>query len=207
MYPGSPAYSVVGDTAFISPFWDDLNPGDMGNVFYKNMGSSFVIEFSGVVEFGNSDADSWQVILYDNGRILMQYKDASAIAANTGSTIGIQGGATVGLEYICDGMGDSMSDSLAILWRFDDLSLQELNKSQVIVSPNPNDGEFNLSISSTTNNILVKILDIQGRIVYTNRFSTNEIKETISLNDVNAGMYVLSVDNGKSIETEKIIVK
>lgn len=202
-----PNASGYADSAVIAAFWDDLDPSSGGAIYFQDFGTYAVIEYSDVVEFGGADGDSWEVILYDNGRILMQFKETSAMQVNTGYTVGIQGNSTTGLGYLCDGTGDSMSDNLAILWKMNDASLVELNKSDVSIYPNPNNGSFKLSISSISNDVSVTISDIQGRAVYTNHFDSNEVEEMISLEDVDAGIYTVSVNNGSSIVTERVIVK
>ena len=136
----------------------------------------------------------------------MQYKETSAMQANTGFTVGINGTTTDGLQYLCDGTGDVVEDSLAILFTEPSSGISESDKPKLSIFPYPNNGEFSLAITSSSNDILVKITDVRGRVVYTNQFNTAAVKETISL-DAAAGMHYVTVSNGVSVVTERTIVQ
>ena len=205
--PGDPGYDMPDDMAYIALWHTDLNPGSGGNIFYQDFETHFVIEFSGVVEYGASDGDTYEVILYPNGEILMQYKETSAIAIMTTYSIGIQGSPTVGLSYYCDGAGDAIADSLAILWTELSIGFNESTTSELSIYPNPNNGEFNLAITSSSNDLLVEVTDVQGRVIYTKQYHTNTIKETISLYGVAAGIYYVTANNGLTVATERLIIK
>lgn len=204
--PNNHTYAALGDTSLIALFWDDLNPSNGGDIYYQDFGTYFVVEFSNVVEFASSDGDTWEVILYDNGNVRMQYKETSAMQGNASFTVGMQGGPTLGLGYLCDGAGDVIEDNLAILWSLPLTGISESDKPELSIFPNPNNGEFTFAITSSSNDISIKIADIQGRAVYTNQFNTSIVKETISL-DVAAGMYYVTVNNGLSVVEERIIVQ
>jgi len=199
--------TAYNDTAFIATFWDDLDPSAGGMVFFQDFGTYAVIEWSNVYEYGGSDGDTWEVILYANGNILMQYKETSAMQANTGYTVGINGTTTDGLEYLCNGTGDAIADNLAILYTEPASGISEGNKPELEIFPNPNNGEFNLTITSSSNDLSVKITDVQGRAVYTKQFNANAVKEVISLDGAAAGMYYVTVNNGLTVVTERIIVQ
>jgi hypothetical protein len=80
--------------AYIAPFWDDLDPGDgVGTVYYQDMGDGrFVVQYEGVPPFpgpgDGADLYTFQVVLDQNGSILLQYEEM----------IGELDGATVGIE-------------------------------------------------------------------------------------------------------------
>lgn len=76
------------------------------------------------------------------------------------------------------------------------------------VFPNPNWGEFSFSFSPTSNDVHVEVFDVRGRRVYTENFIDQElISETINLQQVQSGMYVLKVSDGSKQVARKIIVK
>ena len=190
----------------IALFWDNLDPSSQGNIYTQDFGTYFVIQYQDVVEFGGTDGSTFQVILYKSGVIKMQFKKTSAMQANGSYTTGIQGTSLFGLSYLCDGSGDAISNNLAISFYLGAYTgITESEKPALSIFPNPSKGEFNLNIPSSSADILVKITDIQGKIVYTNLFNTAGVNETISL-DAPAGIYYITADDGISIITEKIIV-
>lgn len=72
--------------------------------------------------------------------------------------------------------------------------------------PNPADSEIKM-IRSKTGNWQVNVLDISGRIVYSNIWQNGEKELTISSKDFSAGLYFIqSVDNGLQA-TRKVIVQ
>lgn len=76
------------------------------------------------------------------------------------------------------------------------------------IYPNPNDGTFNLKILSTSGiKIAVDVYDIRGRKVYNEDFENQgEVNTILSLNNLNAGMYLLKVRDDKREVTKKIII-
>ena len=93
----------------IAAFWDDLEIGP-GKVFYKQrntaQGKSFVVEWNNVVRYSSSAPMTFEIILYEDGDILLQYKDVNGIITS----------ATVGIED-CDGV-----DGLTFLYNSAGLS-------------------------------------------------------------------------------------
>ncbi len=105
----------------IAPWWDDLNPSSQGNVYYyvPSDSSYALIGFVNVPHYGQTVGNTFEVILYPNGDILMQYQHIDSSYANS-STIGIQGGYgdnNYYLEYIYNGYPLIPHDSLAIMFK------------------------------------------------------------------------------------------
>ncbi len=89
------------------------------------------------------------------------------------------------------------------------LGIEEHELSEFIIFPNPNKGEFTIKLNSTSNsNIKVDIFDIRGRIIFADIYRNNsQFNQTISLNNVQAGMYLVRVTDGDRHSTKKIIVE
>ncbi|MFP9112349.1 T9SS type A sorting domain-containing protein [Flavobacterium sp. RHBU_3] len=77
------------------------------------------------------------------------------------------------------------------------------------VFPNPNNGSFTVSFNSLTNNdIHVCVYDLAGRQVYSNDFkNTGAFLTDINLNNVQNGVYLVTVQDGNRSETRKVVVK
>jgi len=96
--------------ALIAPFWDDY---DDATVYWtiKNTDTTkkLIIQWQDVMRYFSDDGDSpvtFQAILFENGRIMFQYKDTdfnnSAYDYGGSATVGIQESATVGIQYTFD---------------------------------------------------------------------------------------------------------
>ncbi len=102
-----------GTNDFIAVLWDDLDPSSFGEVYYQSFtdcpdaysGACLVVQWDSVPHYGSSVPQFFEVILYDNGDIKMQYLDLDEnYAAST--TIGIQAADTTGgnyIQYVYDG--------------------------------------------------------------------------------------------------------
>ncbi|MFH1004504.1 MAG: SBBP repeat-containing protein, partial [Bacteroidota bacterium] len=81
-----------------------------------------------------------------------------------------------------------------------------LNESNIIISPNPNRGEFNISINKPTGNATCRITDIIGREVWRNDNLKNNDKVNINLPDAK-GIYILRIITDSGIINKKIVVE
>jgi len=92
--------------AMIAPFWDDLYPPTQGEIYtYHDVANSrFVIEWDEIVHIGSStEIHTFQVLLYSNGRIVMQYETmfTGGSYGVTTSTVGLNNETgTVGLQVV-----------------------------------------------------------------------------------------------------------
>ena len=76
--------------ALLAPFWDDLNLADNGSVFYGLTDDGrFAIQWEGVSRFAQSELNTFQIILGENGTIEYQYAGMNATTLD-GATVGIE---------------------------------------------------------------------------------------------------------------------
>ncbi len=111
--PGTNSYDI---STFIAHYWDDLEVN--GAAYYQDMGDKFVIEYYNITAYDGSGSGVWEIILFENGNILLQYQTAEIDPGNTGSgaTVGIQGDNSTGLEYSYN--TNALSDGLAICFAY-----------------------------------------------------------------------------------------
>ncbi len=77
------------------------------------------------------------------------------------------------------------------------------------VFPNPNNGAFTISLNALGSNYIdIEVFDLRGRLIFNKKFNnmTSIFYETIDLNNVQSGMYLLTVSDGLRKSTKKIIV-
>jgi len=77
------------------------------------------------------------------------------------------------------------------------------------IYPNPNNGNFNIKFTSqSSNDIEILVHDIRGRQVYSKSFNNNTVfNQNIQLNNVESGIYMITVKDGDRKENKKIIIE
>ena len=73
--------------------------------------------------------------------------------------------------------------------------------------PNPTAGNIVLDISGESNGFNLEIVDINGKIVYTETIGeiVSGLRRTVDLTSVANGLYFLRLDDGTSSTTRKLI--
>jgi len=72
----------------IAPFWDDLDGTAQGNVYYKQDGNKFIIQFTNWQKYPSTGSLTFQIVLQSNNRIYFYYENMAA--SLTSSTVGIE---------------------------------------------------------------------------------------------------------------------
>jgi Metallo-peptidase family M12B Reprolysin-like/Secretion system C-terminal sorting domain len=75
--------------------------------------------------------------------------------------------------------------------------------------PNPNNGSFNIKFNSSSNNdIAISVHDMRGRQVFNNSYQNSGLfDQNIQLDNVQAGVYLVTVQEGDKKVVKKIIVQ
>ena len=85
------------------------------------------------------------------------------------------------------------------------------NFEQIVsIYPNPSNGLLTFSINNVvTNQIVISILDIQGKIVFTetDKNIAAEYKKQINLSDLAKGIYYVKLNIGSEVKTQKLIIQ
>ncbi|MCX6875774.1 MAG: choice-of-anchor D domain-containing protein [Verrucomicrobia bacterium] len=96
--------------AMIAGWWDDLDPGQAGTVYYKTLGSApnrrFIVQFQAVEERSfASNLNTFQFKLFEGSNKIEIHYQTLAISAGNTATIGIENATgTVGLQYSFGGL-------------------------------------------------------------------------------------------------------
>ncbi|MFY0483114.1 reprolysin-like metallopeptidase [Flavobacterium sp. PLA-1-15] len=74
--------------------------------------------------------------------------------------------------------------------------------------PNPNSGNFSIEFNSeTSSDIKIAIYDIQGRQILDKTYqNTGMFSQNVQLNSVQAGVYLVNINDGDKKETRKIVI-
>jgi subtilisin family serine protease len=84
-----PAAAIPNE--YIAPFWDDLDGVSSGTVHYKQEGSTFIVQFTGWHKYSNTGSLTFQVVIHQNGKIVVYYNNMNATL--TSATVGIENAA------------------------------------------------------------------------------------------------------------------
>ncbi|WP_053976315.1 reprolysin-like metallopeptidase [Mangrovimonas xylaniphaga] len=89
------------------------------------------------------------------------------------------------------------------------LGVDKFAANKFTIFPNPNKGEFTIKLNSLSgNDIKVDVYDVRGRLIYKKSFTnSSDFIQTIGLNNVQSGMYLVTVNDGERSATKKIIVE
>lgn len=89
------------------------------------------------------------------------------------------------------------------------LSVGENEFDNFAIFPNPNKGQFTIKLNSYSgNDIAVDVHDIRGRRIFKNAFdAASDFEQVISLNSVQSGMYLVTVNDGQRKVTKRIVIE
>lgn len=119
---GGDAYASNGCIPGIAPpngavyaLWDDLDPSAGGQVYFNAASSEFfVVEWRNVPRRGGSAGNTFQVILWSDGRVQLQYQ---AVDLPSSATVGFESwDASFGWQVACNGSGSPPAGGQA--WLF-----------------------------------------------------------------------------------------
>lgn len=101
-------------------------------------------------------------------------------------------------------------------WSLDICSLSEAvmavadnSLSNFVLYPNPNKGNFTVQFDSSTNNeIAIIVHDMSGRVILSNKYSnTGLFSQNVLLNQVQTGIYLVTVQDGDRKVVKRIIIE
>lgn len=83
----------------------------------------------------------------------------------------------------------------------------EVSAMQISAYPNPTNGKFELQFEgiAAQTNVNVRIMDITGKVVYTDRFEYQYDKRMYDIGKLSQGVYMLEVNTGNTIRILKIV--
>lgn len=82
------------------------------------------------------------------------------------------------------------------------MGVSDANLSAVSIYPNPSNGQFNIDLKKSSS---VEIFDMTGKLIYQTNLA--EGKNSLNLNGKAKGVYILKLSDGKSVTTEKLVIK
>ena len=81
------------------------------------------------------------------------------------------------------------------------------DNTMINVYPNPSNGLFNLHISQFTGKVNIEVIDLNGRIVYSDKNSDFNIDKSIDISSFQTGIYILKLSGDYLNYSQKLIKK
>lgn len=83
------------------------------------------------------------------------------------------------------------------------------NLKNFVIYPNPNNGNFTVQFESNSgNDIKINVYDISGRVIFEKAYqNTGTFNQNLQLSNVQAGTYLVTVQDGDTKTTKRIIVR
>lgn len=89
------------------------------------------------------------------------------------------------------------------------LSTENFGLTDFKIYPNPNNGNFNVQFDSNSgNDVKIAVNDIRGRQIFEKSYqNTGLFNENLELNNVQSGVYLVTVQDGDRKEVKKIVIE
>lgn len=82
------------------------------------------------------------------------------------------------------------------------------NLGQAVIAPNPNNGQFSISLPSLVGELAtIEVTDIAGRVVYAETGNINAEAKSINLSNLQNGVYFCRVTSGSSYTNQKLVIR
>ncbi|MBN2777060.1 MAG: T9SS type A sorting domain-containing protein [Bacteroidales bacterium] len=88
---------------------------------------------------------------------------------------------------------------------YDPTNINIIENSQISLYPNPNNGQFTLSLDKTMLNSKIEIIDINGQIVYS-QIATS-IDNKIDIRNISTGLYNIRISNKENILSLRFLMQ
>ncbi|WP_333807464.1 zinc-dependent metalloprotease [Flavobacterium sp.] len=105
--------------------------------------------------------------------------------------------------------GNVVSYTLTVCSEQVTLSTEDVGLDNFTLYPNPNNGNFNIQFTSNSGNeIKVNVHDVRGREIFAKSYNNNGLfNESLQLNNIQSGVYLVTVQDGARKEVKKIVVQ
>ena len=84
--------------------------------------------------------------------------------------------------------------------------VEEVGISSLDVFPNPSRGDFTLRVDEDETVNSIKVIDVNGALIWENKFPTKSIKQQIKLPQTVSGVYTLMVETTEGIAYRKLLI-
>jgi len=180
----------------IAPLCTDLDPSAGGDVYYWSQQDRFVVEWKDVVLYGKSDPENVEVVLFDNGKILMQYQNTTNITTETKIGVEDELGVTADILNFSDVNSLAPSAFLFVPTNNAPNITSSYPNSTNISIAEPNNQKFNITYSDAENDTITIKWYLDGNLQIENTTEYNFIG-----NYTSAGAYNVTANVSDYLNT------
>jgi len=178
-------------------------PGQAGPIAGDNIVGIGEVETYNVPALDECSLYDWTLTPADAGTMVITMNTVEITWSEyfTGyATLKVCGGNDCGMGTYSEGFEVMVSDYTGI---------NDVNASAVQIYPNPNKGQFALTLNSTgTTTYEVKFVNTLGLIIFNKMVEVDGVyNENLNLNNLAEGVYYLSVKNDKTYMIRKVVVQ
>ena len=168
--------------------------------------------FTKNVAVGTLDTPRWEETTAESNlaAYLNAQYDAGAVEGDwVFLRLNMDDAAMTGSQYFNIDGGDSANPAaLKIGFTGAPLSVSEIQKSVLGLYPNPvKDGVLNVSLKGFSNNAKLQIYSIIGKLVHSEKVEINSQNSFKTNLNLNAGIYIVKLEDGATTKTQKLIVE
>ncbi|GAB5564779.1 MAG: hypothetical protein Wins2KO_18420 [Winogradskyella sp.] len=88
------------------------------------------------------------------------------------------------------------------------LLVDDVEMNTLAIYPNPNNGSFNVQFSNAIEATEIGVFDVRGRLIFNKTYNVSgDFNQNIDLGQVQSGVYLVKVNNGKNTVTKRFIVE
>lgn len=207
--------SVTGGSDSISVAWVNINGGS-SSFYYTPLNSQEIVAEGTDYITNNYESDTLNIIVHSlpnqatitqNGNVISTdyypnwsykwfYNNMVFPSPNASQITVNQAG-----NYAVEVTDENGCKSLSNNFEFAITGIRDLEFSEGLIFPNPNEGKFTIKTKETI--IKVAIFNYEGKLVYTN----DEDQKEISLKDLSPGVYLLELTTTTSSNDYKFIIE
>ncbi|MQP24434.1 T9SS type A sorting domain-containing protein [Flavobacterium sp. LMO8] len=185
--------------------------GASANVLDYRMDKQFTVTPIGVISgnatitfyFTEAEIAGWEAATGNNRSLLHVVRDGStrevqpvSIGSFGASGVTLTATFTTGIQGVY---------SFA---RLESLPTESFELSNVNLYPNPNNGSFSVQFTPSAQKLAITVFDMRGRVIYNKNYQNNGLfNETIQLDNVQQGVYLVKIQDGSRSLTKKIVVE
>ena len=80
--------------------------------------------------------------------------------------------------------------------------------NEIGLYPNPNNGTFNIQFTPSSEKVNVVVFDLRGRVIFDKQYQNNGLfNESIQLDNVESGIYLVRIQDGSRKTAKKIVIE
>jgi hypothetical protein len=193
-------WSVWGVAQFdgtnYSALFRDYNDNNIHSRVLPSQASTIAATFSDLSDLASFTYAPW------NNRWYFHYEGSSSQFGGGSETLGYAAaGDSTGSEVTGATLDCPAAITVVVL---PCVSIEEQSASFVSIAPNPNNGMFSIAISNIQD-AQVDIISMDGRLVYSERFTGSVSSKDVDLSSAANGVYYVRVSNANVVKTAKLI--